>query len=162
MKCVLVATILALVLTTANGAAPSPDAPTVEIHKLQNDFLTVLRKRDTAKFLSYIGTHGVAFGIDAPFQSRKEVANEFRTKNGAYCFLFDSSCLTRKWNAPTRHAGRAGRFCSVYELLTVTKDDKVDTTIDSYQGKPQAYLWITSGSILRQRQRTPSSSSLRG
>jgi hypothetical protein len=92
VKQALVTTVLVLVLTAQTTVGQAADVTADELHHLQDSFLGVLRRKDTTKFLSYIGTHGVAFGIDAKFQTRKEIANEFRNKSGAYCFLFDSTC----------------------------------------------------------------------
>jgi hypothetical protein len=140
VKRALVTTVLVLVLTTQTTVGQAADVPADELHHLQNVFLAVLREKDTAKFLSYVGTHGVAFGIDAKFQTKKEIANEFRNKSGAYCFLFDSTC---DGTTPTHRGERATRFCSVYEMLTFAKDAQVETSPGSHQGKPQAYMRIT-------------------
>lgn len=141
----MVAAILSAVLAIPNAVGQSSDARTDEVHHLQETFLKVLRQKHTTQFLSYIGKGGVAFGVDANVQSRKQIANEFHTHDGAYCFLFDSTCLTREWNASTRRGGRANRFCSVYELLTASKSAQVETSLGSHHGKPQAYVWITPG-----------------
>jgi hypothetical protein len=140
VKRALVTTVLALALTTQPTVGQSADRPTDEMHHFQNSFLAVLREKDTAKFLSYIGTGGVAFGIDAKFQTRREIANEFRSKSGAYRFLFDSTC---EGATPPHRGQRATRFCSVYELLTLAKDTKVETGLGSHQGKPPKYVRIT-------------------
>jgi hypothetical protein len=140
VKCALLTTVFLLAWMTQIIVGQSSDVPSDELRHLQNGFLEVLRKKDTAKFLSYIGVGGVAFGIDGKFQTRKEIANEFRSKRGAYCFLFDSTC---KRATPTNGGRGAIRFCSVYELLKLAKDVKAETTLGSYQGKPQTYVRIT-------------------
>jgi len=140
VKQALVTTVLVLVLTAQTTVGQVADVTADELHHLQDSFLAVLRKKDTSKVLSYIGTRGVAFGIDAKFQTRKEIANEFRNKSGAYCFLFDSTC---DGTTPTHRGERATRFCSVYEMLTFAKDAQVETSPGSHQGKPQAYMRIT-------------------
>jgi hypothetical protein len=140
VKRALVTTILVLVLTTQTTVGQAADVPADELHHLQNSLLAVLRKKDTTKFLSYIGTRGVAFGIDARVQTREEIANEFRSKRGAYCFLFDSAC---EGTTPIHRGQGATRFCSVYELLTLAKNAKVETSPGSYQGKPQTNVRIT-------------------
>lgn len=142
MKPTLVVATFVLLLVRADAMGQSSNPSTGEMHRLQNDFVAAVRRKDTAKFLSYIETPGVAFGIDAPLQSRDEIADEFRMKTDAYCFLFDSPCLRLAQDKPTYRGGHKNRLCSVYELLTVTKNVKVVTRIGSYQGKQQAYLSI--------------------
>ncbi len=136
----LVTTVLVLVLTTQTIVGQATDVAADELNHLKNSFLAVLRKKDTTKFLSYVGTRGVAFGIDARFQTREEIANEFRSKRGAYCFLFDSDC---EETTPIHHGQGATHFCSVSDLLTLAKNAKVERSSGSYQGKTQTYVRIT-------------------
>jgi hypothetical protein len=140
VKRALATTVLLLTLTIQTIVGQATDVPSDELRHLQNVFLAVLFEKDTAKFLSFIGTNGVAFGIDAKFQTRKEIANEFRNKSGAYCFLFNSTCA---WTNPTHRGLRVTHFCSVYEMLTLAKDADVETSPGSHDGHLQAYMRIT-------------------
>ncbi len=122
-------------LATAQTARPYDQ----ELVRLQHDFVRILREKRTTDFLSYIGPKGVAFGVDAEFQSRKKVADEFRRKRGAYCVLFDSTCLRRR-SDPTN----TPLMCSARGLLLNRVKPEVTITLGTFEGKPQAYLGIAS------------------
>jgi hypothetical protein len=138
----LLALLLVFVGTPSSGAEQPSAAATDEIRTLQTEFVGVLREKDTAKFLTYIGARGVAFGVDGAFQKRTDVAAEFHDKRGAYCILFDSTCLTVESRSRGRAMTGSPRLCSVSDLLT--HDWQVKSKLGSYEGKPQTHLSITA------------------
>ena len=143
MNSTLLALLLVIAGTPSSGAEQPSAAPTDEIRPLfQTEFIGVLREKDTAKFLTYVGARGVAFGVDGAFQKRADIAAEFHDKRGAYCILFDSTCLTRESRSRGRAAAGSQRLCSVSELLT--HDSQVKSKLGSYEGKPQTHLSITA------------------
>jgi hypothetical protein len=102
---------------------------------LQDRLIQSLRDNDTATFLSFVGSSGLVFGVDGPTLSKAQVAAELRGKKGAYCILFDSSCLARKTG---RNA--ANGTCSVHDLLVGTKDWQAEHTVGEHHGTPQVYV----------------------
>jgi hypothetical protein len=100
---------------------------------LQNSLIQSLTEENTTKFLSFIGSTGVTFGVDGETQSQAQIAADFRGKKGAYCILFDSKCLSQQ------AAGRP-HLCSVHDLITRTSPWKAEHRVGQHNGKHQVYV----------------------
>lgn len=82
---------------------------------LQTQLIEILNAKDTAGFLSLIGSSGVSFGVDGDNQFKEQIQEQFDQKRAAYCVLFDSKCLFHE--SPKRKHEYL-RPCSAHDLVS--------------------------------------------
>lgn len=56
--------------------------------------LNAIAQKNVEEFLNYVGSDGIAFGIDKPQVSKEELRIQFEHKQGAYCLFFSTECIT--------------------------------------------------------------------
>ena len=104
----------------ANSGSTAAKPAAISASTLEQDFFAIVRRGDTAQFLTYVPEDGVNVGPNAQLTTRSEIEDQFAHHSGLYCTLFDSSCIqsTIKLDASTPP-------CSYRELLT--QSEKVRT-----------------------------------
>jgi hypothetical protein len=110
----------ALALASAQSGSPKETSKTPSVKDLEQQFFAAVRAGDADKVLAYIPKNGVNVGSQPLHVSREDVEQQFKSKRGLYCKLFDSSCVGAEINL-----GNSLRTCSDRELLT--KSQKVRT-----------------------------------
>ena len=103
---------------------------------MQTQLVQILVDKDTTKFLSLISPSGVTFGVDGDKQFKEQVVEQFDQKRDAYCFLFDSRCLSRE----TPRKRTALRPCSVHDLVSRANGWSMEHEVGLYEGKAQIRL----------------------
>lgn len=103
-----------VIVGLAGACAAQSEQQNNAIVSLKSQLLQILLNKDTAGFLSLIGSSGITFGVGGDQQFKNQVAEQFDQKRDAYCFLFDTKCLTKE----TPHKRLALRPCSVHELVS--------------------------------------------
>ncbi len=103
---------------------------------LETELKQILIGKDSAKFLSLIGSSGVTFGVDGDNQFKQQVQEQFDQKRDAYCLLFDSKCLSHE----TPRKRMALRPCSVHDLISRANGWSMEHQIGQYEGKAQIRL----------------------
>ena len=106
---------------------------------LQTELTRILIDKDTAKFLSFIGDSGVTFGVDGDSQFKEQIQQQFDQKRDAYCFLFDSKCLSRE-TPPRKHEPL--RPCSAHDLVSRANGWSMEHQTGMYQGHSQIRLLL--------------------
>ena len=106
---------------------------------LQTELTRILIDKDTTKFLSLIGPLGVTFGVDGDNQFKEQIVEQFDQKRDAYCFLFDSKCLSRETPARKREPLRP---CSVHDLVSRADGWSMEHQTGQRDGKSQIYLTL--------------------
>src|SRR5262249_16051088 len=103
--------------------------------ELEQQFFSALRAGDAAKLLAYIPQDGVNVGSQAQRVSREDVEQQFKTRRGLYCKLFDSSCMDAAINL-----GNSLRPCSDRELLTQSQKVRTASSEVTRSGVEQAVV----------------------
>lgn len=109
---------LVTVLVVVAGALPSAgQAPpqNTAVLALKGQLVRVLASKDTAGFLSLVGSAGMTFGTDGDIQFKPQIAEQLDQKLDLYCFLFDSKCYSRETGRK-----RQAPPCSMYDLVRKT------------------------------------------
>jgi len=97
--------------------------------ELEQKFFDIIRGGDALKFLSYVPEDGVNLGREAQHTTQAEIEDQLTHRNGLYCKLFDSSCIT---GSPAA--------CSDRELLTQSEKVRTASTETTRNGVRQAIL----------------------
>jgi hypothetical protein len=121
-------------MVSAQSVAPA-DKAAKSSKALEQNFFAAIRAGDAAKVLSYIPELGVNVGSDVRHVSRKEVEEQFQSRRGLYCRLFDSSCIDT-----TINLGNSARTCSDRELLTRSEKVRTASSEVTRNGVQQAVL----------------------
>lgn len=126
-------------LLLASVACPSLGQTTQDkaVLALQTQLVEILNAKDTAGFLSLIASSGVTFGVDGDKQFKEQIQEEFDQKRAAYCFLFDSKCLSRE--TPTRKRELL-RPCSMHDLIGRANGWSMEHETRQYEGRSQIEL----------------------
>jgi hypothetical protein len=97
----------------AQAASTGESSQVQSVKTLEKDFFAAIREGDANKVLSYIPKSGVNVGPDVRHLTRQEVEQQFHSRRGIYCNLFDSSCIDASINL-----SNSARVCSDREMLT--------------------------------------------
>ncbi len=119
----------------ANTGSTAAKPAAISASTLEQDFFAIVRRGDTAQFLTYVPKDGVNVGPNAQLTTRSEIEDQFAHHRGLYCTLFDSSCIqsTIKLDASTPP-------CSYRELLTQSEKVRTAATEATRNGVRQAIL----------------------
>lgn len=105
------------------------------MESLKLEFFDALRAGNSNKILSYVPDGGVNVGSQAQHASRDEIKQQFQSRQGLYCKLFDSSCISTPINL-----ANSSPACSYRELLTHSKKIRIAASEITRNGVQQAVL----------------------
>lgn len=121
-------------ISAQSSSAQAPSKPT-SAKQLEQQFFAALRAGDADAVLAYVGKNGVNVGSHPQHVSRDNIEQQFKSKDGLYCKLFDSSCLDAEINL-----GNSLRTCSDRELLTKSEKVRLASSEVTRSGVQQAVL----------------------
>ncbi len=70
------------------------DAKKVLLIQTANRLLRVIKKKDIVGFVGLLSRRGAGFGVDQPFQSVGQIKNQLEKREGVYCLLFSTQCIS--------------------------------------------------------------------
>lgn len=126
--------IAASAFAQSNASSGKNDAA-VPPATLEREFFGDIREGDTKKVLSYVPQQGVNIGSQPHHTSRDEVEQQFLSRRGLYCKLFDSSCIDTPINLDN-----SLRPCSYRDLLTHSETVNTAASAMTRSGVRQAVL----------------------
>jgi hypothetical protein len=116
-----------------------------EIESLAGQILTLVRERKSTEFLEFVGKAGLHLNPDSGKLTRAEVVEQFHSKAGIYCALFDSECLRRE--AAVAGATETADLHSLREIFLTSTSVSTKTFLSSEHGRDivQVSFIITGG-----------------
>lgn len=119
-------------ISTSNQRVQKSTELEPSVRRLQEYFLGIVRTSNVNGFLKLVPVTGVFIGTDEPRSSRQVIQRDMDRKQGIYCLLFDSECLSKERSGKTKPQSH---ICSFRELLAEPNQITIDNTTERHEGE---------------------------